>query len=195
MAVHSWSLFWGAYSRSGLSQYGLDISKEWGELSKTVSINAETCESEKSQLRLTGATEKTRADTLSKQNLDQQNTINSCLTQAMKLLTQEPLIITKLPILQDLDHQGPGIHTVHLLVLTNKTIPTVRIKAECNHAISSGNGELIGGNMLSEGAVINPANVLHVSIDSPSWTPTRPLMINMTYTAPKDDLRCSIDQN
>lgn len=103
---------------------------------------------------------------LTKQTADQQNTINNCQTQALKLLTPETQKITPL-VLQD-ETTNTTDHKAKFLVLTNKVITPVRMIVGCNRPIKEGSASILGSGVMTGGASNQSPTVLGVSIDSPA---------------------------
>jgi hypothetical protein len=125
--------------------------------------------------------------TLEKQNRDQQSTINGCLSQAMKLLTPEPMKIT--PVVLD-NETISELKKVRWLVIVNKTITPVQMNVVCNKPIENGSVWIVGTGILGGGAGNIAPQVLGVNISTPAWSPTSPLLVTMSYRG-ADDIVCS----
>jgi hypothetical protein len=89
--------------------------------------------------------------TIEKQNGDQQSTINGCLSQAMKLLTPEPLKITSHELRGLLPQSPqPGYKfVISYVVMTNKIITPVRLLVTCE-----------ADNILAEGWVLGTGTMM-----------------------------------
>ena len=128
-------------------------------------------------------------DTLGKQNRDQQNTINNCQTQAIKLLTPSEQKTTVLFFDKEDKNE---IKTVRFLLLTNKSVTPVNMRVVCNAYLETAMIGPIGSGNMSMGA--GPArlapNAFDLSVESPAWTPTTPFVAIVHYGGDKD-IMCS----
>ncbi len=127
--------------------------------------------------------------TLSTQNRDQQNTINNCQTQALKLLT--PAAQKTTVVLLDTDMQATP-HKSRFIMITNKDVNPVASHVICNQALSSGFLQPIGAPATMGGSPVKLApNALRFFIQSPPWTPTEPFLMTVTYEGA--DIVCRFD--
>jgi hypothetical protein len=138
------------------------------------------------------------SETLQKQNGDQQNTINNCQTEAMKLLTPESQKITVLTwedkVVNGTDHEAS------YLLLTNRIVTPVRIDGSCDVSITAISADPIGIGTYSGGASVigrspSPTSLrfnqqreqsrtqFSVSFSLPAWTPTSPIRMRVSYTS------------
>lgn len=131
-------------------------------------------------------------DTLNRQNRDQQNTINNCQTQALKLLTPQVQKTTVLYL--DEDHtQIP--HVVRFILLTNKPVTPVDMNIQCNRMMDDARLEALetGRKELGTGPVRLARNEFTVNVIGPSWTPTGPFLATIKYEGESEGLECSFD--
>jgi hypothetical protein len=114
--------------------------------------------------------------TLQNQNRDQQNTINNCQTQALKLLAPEPTSIS--PIYMSTESTfTEGVLTAKFVVLTNHVITPVKMAVVCDRPIITGYSVVIGSGAQTGGGGMTPQKTLDVAIDSPSWTKISPVLV------------------
>lgn len=145
-----------------------------------------SCASEKSNLRVEVAANKTRADTLDKQNRDQQNTINNCQTQAIKLLTLPPISIHTVE--DDIPIFDGKKTLVFVIGITNRDISPVDVNLSCDADFqsialdSNPNARIhmpsLGGvevQMDTRSSQITP-RLIYIHIGQPPWTAEHPLM-------------------
>jgi hypothetical protein len=177
--------FWIGHTLDLVRQNNDSLGTENITLSATNSKAEQTCTNQKTDLRIAAATEKTRADTLSTQNRDQQTSINNCQTEAVKLLT--PIPQKTIPVLFEAKNFNGGAHFDRYVVLTNKSVDRVRIEVKCNLDFR------IEVSMFAEeaGRPYRLPNLEQVSskfwvvrIDSPAWTPENPILLNIWNEAP-----------
>jgi hypothetical protein len=117
---------------------------------------------------------------LKQQTVDQQNTINNCQTQALKLLSPEPFKIV--PIVLNPANTSIGEQHVKWLLLTNKTTTPVNLIVACNKRLTSISAEVIGGGaMLSGGNTKLSDNTYKINISSPAWGPNTPIVLELSY--------------
>jgi hypothetical protein len=116
-------------------------------------------------------------ETLQHQNRDQQQTINGCLTQAMKLLTPEPQKATPIWF----DRHGDGTLTQNRwIVLINKTITPVDLFIACNKDLESVGVSVIGvGTMIGGGGRLSRTQ-WEYRFTSPAWGPTSPIFVTIS---------------
>ncbi len=115
---------------------------------------------------------------LTNQNRDQQNSINNCQNQALKLLTPEELDV--LPFLWS-DNVTNGVdHNTTFLVLANRSVTPVRMRVGCNRPIKWGNAKIVGSGTMTGGTRVGK-NFLDVAIDSPTWGPRSPMRVDIQY--------------
>ena len=117
--------------------------------------------------------------TLGKQNRDQQNTINNCQTQALKLLVPEPFKIV--PLL--LEPASGCIEMQHIkwLLLTNKTVTPVNLVVACQKRFVSASASIVGSEILGGGASKVTDTEYQVNISTPAWSPESPMLFDMSF--------------
>jgi hypothetical protein len=115
-------------------------------------------------------------DTLANQNRDQQNTINNCQTQALKLLAPEPERIIPLYANTEATYTD-GQLTARFVLLTNHTISPIRMRVICDRQITTGYSWVLGSSSQSGGSGMNPDGTLSISIDAPAWTNLSPMIV------------------
>jgi hypothetical protein len=131
--------------------------------------------------------------TLGQQNRDQQNTINNCQMQALRLLSPEKLRITTA-------YYGVGestevIKRILVVGLINREVTPIDVTLRCNAEINPIRELSIG----TGGAYINrsvhqiDAHTLRLKLESPSWTPVRPLGIELATET--GNLTCNFLRN
>jgi hypothetical protein len=117
--------------------------------------------------------------TLQKQNRDQQNTINGCLSQAMKFLSPEPQKIAAIVFDHD---ESNEVKKIRWLVVSNKTITPVLMNVVCDRVLEDGVARIVGNSgMLGRGTGKVAPEILGIDISAPSWSPTSPLLVAMSY--------------
>lgn len=127
--------------------------------------------------------------TLQAQNRGQQATINGCLSQAMKLLSPEPLKIT--PLVFDNDVNDPNLKKVRWLVLTNRIVTPVQMNVACDQDVERGASVwIVGAGILGGGVDRIAPRVLGVNIATPAWSPISPLLVSMSYKG-SNNIACS----
>jgi hypothetical protein len=129
---------------------------------------------------------------LGSQNRAQQNTINNCQSQALKLLTPEGFNIV--PIV--LEGTKASIDEQHIkwLLLTNKTITPVNLVVTCAKRLTSISAEVIGGGPALSGGNEKFSDVQYeINISSPAWSPKTPLILNVSYIGDQD-MTCRFDE-
>lgn len=135
------------------------------------------CDRKTSGLRQDVAVKQAIDETLQRQNRDQQNTINGCLTQALGFL--KPLEFKETILTLDNPKQDNAAMTgVRWIILTNQTLTPLRMNAHCDLSVSSMDISVIGssalGGTFSERLSTTDFR-LHVS--TPAWSPSSPLLI------------------
>jgi hypothetical protein len=132
---------------------------------------------------------------LTKQTIDQQETINNCQTQALKLLTPEE---EKLTVLTWEDKANNTEHEASYLLITNKVVTPVNITGSCDvplSAISAIPLSHVAGGGYSGGARIIPSNRPYVPLfygaqlgsefsigfSTPAWSPNSPIRMDVSY--------------
>jgi hypothetical protein len=131
------------------------------------------------QLRADCAYERGVVDTLSNQNRDQQNSINNCQTQAIKLLTPQPLKWIPLA----LDKTGKWI------LVTNKIVNPVDIIFSCSKQITEADVNIVS-NPTTAKTVQLDAQKWETKISSPAWGPETPIVMDIK-TLGSGDTVCS----
>lgn len=117
--------------------------------------------------------------TLQSQNRDQQSTINHCFSEAMKLLTPEPLHIAGVAF----ENEPVDVTTtrVRWLIITNKTVTPARINASCNGDLLTADASIAGSTAMLGRAAMVSARVVAIDINSPPLSPTSPIIFTMTF--------------
>ena len=152
-----------------------------------------------SGLRQTCAKTEGANGVLTKQTADQQNTINNCQSQAIKLLTPEALKIS--PYLMDFGG-GSGTTKVALyLVLTNKTITPVVGVLSCDKQAKVLTGGMLGaGGGMGGGGPISKETpkyrfiISYVRTSSPAWVPSTPMYWELAYVGP-ETINCDYQED
>jgi len=128
-------------------------------------------------------------DTLTNQNRDQQNTINSCQTQALKLLTPPTFEMTPLRISDGT--LGNGSHKAAFIILTNLPVTPVKMSVNCDRTI-----QVILQSVLGTSSPMNTeygwgqTHEAPIEIDSPAWTAKTPLELDVVYVG-QPGITCS----
>jgi hypothetical protein len=131
------------------------------------------------------------ADTLQKQNRDQQNTINRCQEDAIKRIVPEPerhYVAEILPIKSKLRQP---IKTY--IFTTNKPITPAVILVSCDRPIDDVTGVLAGTMTVTATAPVKLSefpNIWTFSISSPEWTTETPVVIQFSY-AGNEEPKCT----
>jgi hypothetical protein len=126
---------------------------------------------------------------LSRQNRDQQGTINNCQTEAIKLLTPTEQKTTALSLIYFFDRDNSKeIKTSRFLLLTNKLVSPVKINIWCDNVYLEGVSLVpIGvGGLISSGSNRLAPNSFETGVVSPSWSPTSPYMAIVNYKGAED---------
>ena len=141
-----------------------------------------------------------RNETLENQNRDQQGSINGCLTQAIKLISQEvpPLHITNnhiIGVLPQSPRKGFKFAMVYL-VMTNKPIAPTRLLVTCEADIEA-DGELLGAAASTRGGWggrgTRNNHQYGIGILTPTWTTFNPIVVTVYSNAQQFGL-CSFDE-
>ncbi|HEU5458776.1 MAG TPA: hypothetical protein VFU68_09180, partial [Terracidiphilus sp.] len=128
---------------------------------------------------------------LSNQNRDQQNTINNCQTQALKLLAPEPLKVV--PLLLEPGNGGMEMQHVEFLLLTNRVITPINLVVSCQDRIADLNASIVGSGVTAGGSSRISKNQFQVNISSPAWGPEAPMIISMSFIGYSDN-PCSFNE-
>jgi len=163
-----------------------------GENAVNFSSTQKTLEGQISDWRVKCSSLEGANGVLGSQNRDQQNTINNCQTQALKLLTPEA---EKMTVITMYD-VSPSAHDrlAEFVLLINKTITPVRLSVVCDKQVTQGMGSPAGGGAFIGRTDLLPPNGLQVGQvgqADPAWTPVSPLMITMHYASDAPDIKCS----
>jgi hypothetical protein len=122
--------------------------------------------------------------TLQAQNRGQQASINSCLSQAMKLLV--PVQQKTTPVFLDRgDSENAAMRKMRWLVLTNKPMTPVHLNAVCTSGVSymdSADASVLGNTSLRFAGGNNrlAPNAWELR-DSGTWSPEAPLLVTINY--------------
>jgi hypothetical protein len=122
---------------------------------------------------------------LTGQNRDQQNTINHCQENAIKLLA--PALQKTTPIVIGKVDAGPGLVKIFSVLLTNKPVSPVDMFFKCDRAITSFAVYPIP--KTPHMATMSPVNQFtwEARINNPPWTQEAPLMTEVTYQGTADE--------
>lgn len=147
------------------------------DLRHQLSANAATNQSQISVLETRCARDEGITDTLSKQNRDQQNTINSCQNQALKLLAPKNHTMTVL-VLKEFD---PNVQDqdIEWLFLTNTIVSPFRVEIRCQMPFEVTSAGVVGGPSMGPGAQKLAPNESIVEMDTPAWSPNAPFRVKM----------------
>ena len=140
-------------------------------------------------------------ESLGAQNRDQQNTINNCQTEAIKLLAPQELKITQhlLNSAEPFDTKEEVSRSQTYLILTNKAISPISAIFSCDQPVKWGPVEIVGGGPVlgggGSGGIIHPMYRYYQTIhfSSPAWTPTEPMIVELTYSS-KTRVKCVFQQ-
>ena len=146
------------------------------------------CARNNAELRQDFAVKEAVNDTLQKQNRDQQNTINGCLSQAIKMIGPEPLKITVLTHIKWPDNRiDPGsvkkeqpMSGTDILILVNRPVT-----CPCDVQLVTDQPLLLPPDFVILGVaqmhISTPQllqdRVARLHIEDPSILPTRPLLV------------------
>jgi hypothetical protein len=134
------------------------------------------------------------SETLDRQTRTQQDTINNCQTQAMKLLTPEPQKITILPWQDDVSDEIS--HKATYLLITNKEVTPVHIDGACDVIVSKISAQPVGigsysggadltGTPVTRGKLLEGISPFSITFGTPAWTPVSPIRMDITYESTK----------
>jgi hypothetical protein len=110
---------------------------------------------------------------LSNQNRDQQNTINNCQTQALKLLTPQPFRYEALVL--DSEPSGNSKKSTWL-ILTNKPQIPVEFQVNCTSELESVDVGIV--QQVTASRVDHEDKMWLFQISSPAWTPESPIVVH-----------------
>ena len=115
-------------------------------------------------------------DTLHKQNGDQQNTINNCQTQALKLMQPQPLKWVAMALDKVLEG---GSTKSKWLLLTNKPVTPVDLIIDCGRTITEIDARIVAIPTLSQSARLSDTK-WETKISAPTWDSINPVSIDTT---------------
>ena len=137
---------------------------------------------------------------LTNQNRDQQNTINNCQSDAIKLLTPPPLKIKARVYAIDTKtatFHAQRVNYFEVVAITNKSVTPVDITVSCDQDFRlMGDGPSLGRGIMvraGEGFSRPDSKSVRYKIQSPAWTPDDPVGITVGTQTP--DLNCQIVRN
>jgi len=113
----------------------------------------------------------------------QQTSVNSCVVTLGKIAQPEPQKINLLFNSLDFDPLK-GKHVQQLIAVTNRSISPVRMSVQCNMTVSYFSSKIAGVPGVTGGPLggrPEPNNSYSFEIDSPPWTPTSPVVIDVYY--------------
>jgi hypothetical protein len=126
---------------------------------------------------------------LTNQNRDQQNTINNCQDQALKLLAPQPF--HHLVVVIDSEIVGNKRKTIWIL-LTNERRSSVQFETTCNTNIESLRADIGREGISSVSHDPNDLKVWRFQIASPAWTPESPIVVH-TVTDRTNAITCTFE--
>ena len=138
-----------------------------------------------SDLKVACARNEGVADTLGKQNRDQQNTINNCQTQALHLLEPKPMHWKGLAL------EKPEIDTAHRtetarwLLITNQERSSPEFIFTCDLPIIDADSK-VAGNVYDTRTVDMGGGRWGTKIFTPSWGPEAPILVVTTLSNPNN---------
>lgn len=186
------SVFWIGHALDLVRRNSDSLSSQNYSLSKKIDSISSTCTADKNQLRVADAADKSRADTLSAQNRDQQNTINNCQTQALNLLTPKPFKQTVLTMLTNEPAPLPPLDRAEIMLLSNKSIEPVNMRITCNHDIRKLMFHILGKSNMTMGRQVRvAANTIDLNIQSPPWDMETALWIRIDHEGPNSEFGCT----
>jgi len=163
-------------------------------LASAISLNEtakRNCEIETAKLSKDAAVKDAVGQTLQKQNLDQQNTINGCLSQAIKMISPVELIPTVLTHVRWPDNRidpesvkkEQVMSGTDILLLVNRpvTCPCDIVIVVDQPLLLPPDFFILGAGMMTGVGSQFQGNVGRIHIEGPSILPTRPLMVT-AYT-------------
>ncbi|MDR3752030.1 MAG: hypothetical protein P4K94_11145 [Terracidiphilus sp.] len=169
-------------------------SEHGGRISdnKNLQMQLNQCWWDKNQLSSQFQYKSGVVDTLANQNRDQQNTINNCQTQALKLLAPMPFKQTALTMLTyDPDPVQP-LNRAEVMLLSNKSIEPVNMRVTCNREIAKLMFHILGKSPMTAGSQIRKApNVIDLNIQSPPWDTDTGLWLRIDHEEPNNKFACT----
>ena len=135
---------------------------------------------------------------LQSQNRDQQNTINNCQNQAIKLITPAPFMIsTKIASIPGGDAHMNGQPSVVAAVIanTNRTVAPIRLTLMCDQDFSMLDWTWTNPMQyeMREGAKRSNGNSFPVRIES-AWNPGDQFLFLITYVQTNKSISCGLKQ-
>ena len=130
-------------------------------------------------------------DTLGKQNRDQQNTINHCQQDAIKLIAPPPEHHAIIQIFQETP--PPGFKLSTFLFTTNRVLTPTTITASCDRPVRDFEGFVSGTKMMISSPAVQvpnspPDRNWEFAISTPPWTPDTPIVIEFAYEGTQEPL-------
>jgi hypothetical protein len=116
-------------------------------------------------------------ETLGEQNRDQQNTINNCQTQAIKLL--QPIAFQWHALALEEAEVSPKTRKQRRLLLTNKVLSPAEFGFSCSHPIIQAETKIVGSVADAKTVQIDKDH-WGSQIRSPAWGPDSPALVVMT---------------
>ena len=192
--VALWSIGSAVYKdHQGLVQR----SRTQSQLIATNNLIAQQSINQLNQKFVDCGTEKARLEgakgTLDSQNRDQQNTINNCQTQAIKLLQPQPFQWTVSP-LEKAEVFGTNSSQLRQrwILLANREVSPVQFTFSCSRPIVSAEVKVVGTSAANvQTARINDA-LWSAQVLSPNWGPNSPILVITTISKTSDeDTNCN----
>lgn len=147
-------------------------------------------------LRADCAAKDAKAQTLEKQNRDQQASINGCLSKAIDLIPKpEPFRQTILTMEQFQDNKNTSTRISRFLLLTNKSVSPLIMGAYCNGSIADLRVSIVGSGFITSAATKADAQNYRIDVATPAWTPTSPLLISVEHYDKNNDIICTFNPN
>lgn len=127
---------------------------------------------------------------LQKQTGEQQNTINNCQTEALKLLSPAPLKIT--PLVLERPGGGVGEQSMKWILLINQKVTPARFNVHCLQPVKNVTPSLLANQPLPPFDVGKLSNSIYsVDLGSFTWTPETPIIISISYEGSAYNSGCS----
>lgn len=110
----------------------------------------------------------------------QQATFNLCVATLAKINVPEPTHINMLTDNVPVPTKA-WKHRTHMLVTTNKDVPVTVVRLICDYSIGEAQAFIVGGDQMIGHVKQLLSNSVLISIQSPPWTTTTPLNIDVWF--------------
>ena len=144
----------------------------------------EQCSQNESELRIAAAGVNGTNGALQNQNRDQQNTINNCQTQAIKLL--QPTAFQWHALALEGAEVSPKTRKQRWILLANKVLSPAEFGFSCSHPIIQAETKIVGSVADAKTVQIDKDH-WGSQIRSPAWGPDSPVLIVMTLAASSEE--------